>query len=140
MEQEKITRVQNLNELRDFCHNLLNTGYKHFALYGELGAGKTAMVKVIAELLGVEIPVQSPTFTLLQEYALPQGGWLYHFDLYRLSTPEEALDLGFEEYWESDHYVFIEWPEIIEEELPTDYVQVKLEHISENERRISVVD
>jgi len=91
------------------------------ALHGELGAGKTVFVKGLAKGLGIDSPVVSPTFTIVNEYegAPP----LYHFDLYRLSRAEELLDIGFEEY-ASGGVCVIEWPEIAAPYLPRDTINV----------------
>ena len=81
-----------------------------FLLTGDLGAGKTTLVKEFATQLGSDDTVQSPTFSIINEYDIP-GGKMYHMDLYRLNSPEEVYDLGFEEYIASGSYCFIEWPE-----------------------------
>ena len=137
VEQSEVI-VRDLGELEALCLRLLEEGCRHFALYGDLGTGKTAFVKLAGKLLGITGPVQSPTFTILLEYALPGDEWFYHFDLYRLGTAEEALDLGFEEYWESDQYVFIEWPELVKDELPSGYLHLYFYHIDENTRRVAI--
>lgn len=82
----------------------------HFALHGPMGVGKTTLMQAICENLGLKFE-GSPTFALVHEYHLPEGKKLFHFDLYRLNSPEELSAIGFEEYLDSGHYVFIEWPE-----------------------------
>lgn len=85
------------------------------ALYGDLGTGKTVLTKGIAAGLGVVDPVTSPTFTIVQEYALGHGHWLIHVDLYRITGVEAALDFGIEEYlFAPDTITVLEWPERIE--------------------------
>ncbi len=79
---------------------------------GDMGAGKTTLVKLICQKLGVDESVSSPTFSLVNEYQTTSGNLVYHFDLYRLKDEEELFDLGFEEYLDRGAYVFIEWPEI----------------------------
>lgn len=103
-------------------------------LFGELGAGKTTFTKGIADGLEVQDNVNSPTFTLVNEYRgrLP----LYHLDCYRLESGREALDFGLEEYLYGDGLVVIEWPERIAEELPEETLTVKLSHLSESKRGI----
>ncbi len=87
------------------------SGRRVLALEGELGAGKTTFVKTVAAALGATDPVTSPTFTLVQEYPTPAGP-LYHFDLYRLESTEEVLQLGFEEYLDGARLAVVEWPQI----------------------------
>ena len=83
----------------------------HFAIYGEMGAGKTTFMRGICQSLGLGFE-GSPTFSLVNEYELNDGNRLFHFDLYRLNSPLELIAIGFEEYLDSGHYVFIEWPEL----------------------------
>lgn len=88
-----------------------------FALYGDLGVGKTVLTKGLAAGLGIAEPVNSPTFTILQIYEdgrLP----LYHFDVYRIEEPDEMEEVGFDDYVYGDGVCMIEWPERIEEILP----------------------
>ena len=105
--------------------------------YGEMGAGKTTVIKSICEYLGVNGAVTSPTFSIVNEY---EGGGkrLYHFDFYRLKNQTEALDMGYEEYFYSGDYCFIEWPEKIPELLPEHYVSISIA-VSENDVRNVVV-
>jgi tRNA threonylcarbamoyladenosine biosynthesis protein TsaE len=119
-------------------------------LTGELGSGKTQLVKGIARGLGVADRVHSPTFTLVNEYG---GGRLrlFHLDLYRLDTPEQIVAAGLQEYfYRPDGTAVIEWAErwfdpvqpskLIARTLPQRYRQVKIEHLSERQRRISYED
>jgi tRNA threonylcarbamoyladenosine biosynthesis protein TsaE len=107
------------------------------ALSGELGAGKTALVKGIARGLGITQAVTSPTFTLVHEYAhgrLP----LFHVDLYRLDNVEQALAIGIEDYVNGPGVTAIEWAEKIERLLPAHTARIRMESVSENTRRIEV--
>jgi len=106
-----------------------------FLFYGEMGAGKTTFIKSLCENLGVTEPVTSPTFSIVNEYQ-GRDSKIYHFDFYRLKNESEALDLGYEEYFYSGAYCFIEWPEKIPNLLPTHYVRVKLEVTGDNSRQI----
>lgn len=83
--------------------------HKIWLLEGNLGAGKTTLIQFICRMLGVKDQVTSPTFSLVNQYALPTGEAVYHFDFYRLRKEEEAVDIGVEEYFYSGSYCFIEW-------------------------------
>jgi tRNA threonylcarbamoyladenosine biosynthesis protein TsaE len=83
----------------------------HFAVYGEMGAGKTTFIQGICKALKLSF-AGSPTFSLVNEYTLDDGRKLYHFDLYRLNSEQELSAIGFEEYLDTGAYVFIEWPQI----------------------------
>ncbi len=105
--------------------------------FGEMGAGKTTLIKEICVALGTTNPVSSPTFSLVNEYEYPEG-LIYHFDCYRLKTPTEALDMGIEEYLYSGNYCFIEWPEKIEGLWPEKYVKLTLSSIDPKTREIAL--
>ncbi len=98
---------------------------KIFVLNGEMGVGKTTLVKSFCKALGVTEEAVSPTFSLVNEYAGSQK--IFHFDLYRLKNAEELLDIGFEEYLADGAFCFIEWPELAEPFLPNDFVKLWLE-------------
>ena len=98
-----------------------------FAFYGSMGAGKTTFIKAICEELGVEDVITSPTFAIVNEYRANETGELiYHFDFYRIKKIEEVYGMGYEDYFYSGALCFIEWPELIEELLPTDAVKVNI--------------
>ncbi len=97
------------------------------ALYGEMGAGKTTLVREIARLLGVRQEVTSPTFALVNQYLTGGGEVLNHFDFYRIERIEEAFDMGYEEYFYSGEACLVEWPEKIEGLLPDDVLEVRIE-------------
>ncbi|HZY36039.1 MAG TPA: tRNA (adenosine(37)-N6)-threonylcarbamoyltransferase complex ATPase subunit type 1 TsaE [Mucilaginibacter sp.] len=107
-----------------------------FLFYGEMGAGKTTLIKSVCEYLGVTEPVTSPTFSIVNEYQ-GRDEKIYHFDFYRLKNETEALDMGYEEYFYSGAYCFIEWPEKIANLLPAHYVSVKIEVTGDSSRQIT---
>ena len=105
------------------------------ALIGDLGTGKTALTKYIAEGLGIRETITSPTFTIVQEYR--QGRLpLYHFDVYRIGDPEEMYELGYEEYFYGDGVCVIEWADLIEELLPEYTTVIRIEYGKNQEERI----
>lgn len=106
------------------------------ALEGDLGAGKTTFTQGFARALGVEGQVNSPTFTLIKEYEgrLP----VYHMDLYRLDGPEEAWELGLEEYFDGDGVCIVEWPDRLGDTLPEDVIHLHFQIVSAEERRIRI--
>ena len=108
------------------------------ALIGDLGTGKTALTKYIAEGLGIKEEVISPTFTIVREYRsgrLP----LFHFDVYRLSGPEEFIDAGAEDYLEDSGLSVIEWADIVADALPADALLVNIEYAEDDKRRIMII-
>jgi len=111
------------------------------ALYGGLGAGKTAFVQGLARAMGIQRPVTSPTFTLIQEYRAPDGRLLVHLDLYRLAGVGAVEEIGFEEYLRQGAIVAVEWPERAAELLQDAAVKISLEPLEgeENGRSISIV-
>ena len=106
------------------------------ALYGDLGSGKTVLTKGIGRALGIrEEEISSPTFTLVHEHrsgTLP----LYHFDAYRIESPEEFFDLGYEDYFFGDGVSVVEWADRVESLLPDDAVRIYLEHAADGRRRV----
>lgn len=93
---------------------------------GEMGAGKTTLIKAFCRELKCEDEVSSPTFSLVNHYVSPSKGDVFHFDLYRLNTLEEAMDIGFEEYLDSGAFCLIEWPEIILKLISEPYVNIEV--------------
>ena len=107
------------------------------AFSGDLGAGKTTLIKgIVNSLSHKEIPVTSPTFIYLNIYNVSPP--IYHFDLYRIKNQNHFFAMGFEEYFLSDGICLIEWSENIKEILPPDVIKIKIKHESENKRLISI--
>lgn len=119
--------IKDIKKLPDVARALLDTfsSERFFAFFGEMGVGKTTLIKEICTALGVKDNVCSPTFAIVNEYNA-EGNPVYHFDFYRLKSIAEAYDIGYEEYFYSGDYCFTEWTEKIEELLPEHYVRVEL--------------
>ena len=109
-----------------------------FAFYGQMGAGKTTFIAAVCKALGIEEPVNSPTFAIVNEYVADNGETVYHFDCYRLNTLRDALNIGIEEYFASGNICFIEWAENIEELLPVDTVRVNIVVEDDGSREVSI--
>jgi tRNA threonylcarbamoyladenosine biosynthesis protein TsaE len=121
-----ISSLDNIDEAARQFLPLLDK-YKVFAFYGGLGAGKTTFINALCRQLGVTDPTGSPTFAIVNEYALPhQGSQMFHFDFYRIKSLAEAYDIGCEEYFYSGCPCLIEWPELVEPLLPDDTVEVRI--------------
>ena len=128
-----------INDIRSAAAKLLDevSDQRIFLFYGEMGAGKTTFIKALCKQLGVKGSVTSPTFAIVNEYASKQRK-LFHFDFYRLKNETEALDMGYEEYFYSGDYCFIEWPEKIPGLLPLNYAKIHLEVIDSTTRQLTL--
>jgi len=140
---DQFMAIDSTEELPQVVEALLvhANGRKKIALSGEIGAGKTTLVKAFCRHFGVQEPASSPTFSLINEYEYfdaqsKQNAYIYHMDLYRLNDIEEALHIGIEEYLDNEAYCLIEWPELIEPILPENCVRIKLEITGESSRKI----
>jgi tRNA threonylcarbamoyladenosine biosynthesis protein TsaE len=129
--------IESLSELNGAAIKLLDfaANQRIFLFYGDMGAGKTTFIKSLCEGLGVTESVTSPTFSIVNEYH-GANATVYHFDFYRLKNQSEAFDMGYEEYFYSDAYCFIEWPEKIADLLPDHYLKVSIKAISPSAREI----
>lgn len=132
--------IHNLAGLPDAARSFLekNRDKKVFAFYGDLGAGKTTFIKALCNELNVIDIVSSPTFSIINEYQNEQGMVIYHMDFYRLEKKEEALEIGLEDYFSTNNYCFIEWPERIDELLPNQTTYVKIARNADNERVLEI--
>lgn len=114
-------------------------GSSVFAFYGKMGAGKTTFIKALCQELGVTDVVNSPTFSIVNEYRSGRSGELiYHFDFYRIEKLEEVYDLGYEDYFYSGALCLIEWPELVEELLPPDAARVTIEERADGSRTLTL--
>jgi len=127
-----------LNDLPTAAAELIKEGkgLRVWLLKGEMGAGKTTLVKQIVKQLGVEVAVVSPTFSIINQYENPEGLIVYHFDLYRLKSESEAFDIGLEEYLNSGEMCLIEWPEKLGRLLPDQYFEVQIQSYDSLSRKI----
>ncbi len=137
---EQLYHCRTLDELDGIATEILSTcpGPGLYALYGEMGSGKTTLIKSFCKSLNTTDNVTSPTFALINEYQTEHSGPVYHFDVYRIKKLEEVMDLGYETYFYSGNYVFVEWPELIEELLPENYVYIQIREVEDGRREILV--
>lgn len=123
-----------LNEVEHVAKQLIkHATSKTLLFYGNMGVGKTTLIKAIVAALGSKDEVSSPTFSIVNEYEI-EDGLIYHFDLYRINDIEEAYNFGIEDYLYSEHYKLIEWPEKIEPVLFNKFDEIFIEFSSENKR------
>ena len=133
----KINSLEDIhNAAKAFISNMGDS--KVFAFYGKMGAGKTTFIKALCEELGVEDVITSPTFALVNEYTSGNGDPIYHFDFYRIKKIAEVFDIGVEPYFDSGHYCFIEWPDIVEFFLPDDVVHLEIYEQEDGARRFII--
>lgn len=130
-------QVKNIDELENAAINILSEfpDDRIFLLYGQMGSGKTTFINALCTQLGVRDHTSSPTFSIVNEYDSTNGS-LYHFDFYRLKNESEALDMGYEEYFYSNNYCFVEWPEKIPNLLPLNTISISIETIDNHQRII----
>ena len=128
--------LNDLSELKAAAKQLIKAfhGPQVVAFYGEMGVGKTTLIKAICEELGVGSNISSPTYSIVNEYVSAKGTKIFHFDFYRIRNVGEAYDMGYEDYFYSKGYCFIEWPEKIAELLPLEYERINITR--EGEKRI----
>lgn len=133
-------QLNNISDIEKAAGKILQQtkGKKILAFFGELGSGKTTIIKAICQLLNAENSVTSPTFSLVNEYLLPNRNKIFHIDFYRINDIEEIYDFGYEEYLYSPHICLIEWPEKIESLLPENTAKIYIQVVSKNERIIKI--
>ncbi|MNJ97203.1 tRNA threonylcarbamoyladenosine biosynthesis protein TsaE [compost metagenome] len=138
MESIKI-EVNGLDSLENAAKRIIESTQDDqiFIFEGEMGAGKTTLIKALAKELGVTKVVTSPTFSIVNEYDA-NGKIIYHFDFYRIKNLQEAYDIGYEEYFYSGNICFIEWPEKIAPLLPLHFVKIEISAQNENDRILSI--
>ncbi|MDA3952318.1 MAG: tRNA (adenosine(37)-N6)-threonylcarbamoyltransferase complex ATPase subunit type 1 TsaE [Bacteroidales bacterium] len=137
MESLILKSLSDLNIVADKFLRLLREK-KVFAFFGSMGVGKTTFIKALCNELGVVEIVTSPTFALINEYQTGEGDTIYHFDFYRINKIEEVYDFGYEDYFFSGHYCFIEWPDKVAEILPDNVVYVQMLENEDGSRTINI--
>jgi tRNA threonylcarbamoyladenosine biosynthesis protein TsaE len=132
-----IYKIEDLPEIAQKVIDLAN-GRTIWIFEGEMGAGKTTLIKAICKSLGVMSAVQSPTFSIVNEYLTDTEEVIYHFDFYRLKNETEALDFGIEEYFDSGNICLLEWAEKVETLLPENCFKIKIGLTEGLTREVSV--
>ncbi len=129
-----ILKANNLSELENVAQTFLNSfqSPKTIAFYGTMGTGKTTFIKALCQVLKTTDVVNSPTFSIVNEYLREEGSSIFHFDLYRLESPSELSDIGFEDYLDSGNWCFIEWPELSEPYFDNKVIKAYLEKDDNN--------
>ncbi len=133
-----MTIEYDLNDLQGVAEQVLKCVKTKTILFnGEMGTGKTTLIKVLVEKLGSTDDVSSPTFSIVNEYAMTDD-LIYHFDLYRINSLEEAYDFGIEDYLDATHWKFIEWPDLIIDNLQNDFDVITLNLTEDNKRILTL--
>ena len=115
-----------------------NSTSKIILFHGDMGVGKTTLIKEICKTLGTEDLISSPTFSIVNEYIASNDETIFHFDFYRIDNEEEAYNIGVEDYFDSNHWCLIEWPSVVENLLPLENVNVYLTVLEDGQRNIQI--
>lgn len=134
-----MNRTYSLSELNDVAKEVItNSNHKILLFYGQMGVGKTTLIKEICKILGIDDVTSSPTFSIVNEYITNKNETVYHFDFYRIKHEEEAFDIGVEDYFYSDAWSLIEWPENVQNLLPLNSVEIHLTQLDDHQRNIQL--
>ena len=129
--------IFSLNEINNIAKKIIEFNPHKIVLFnGEMGAGKTTLIKSLCKELGIITNISSPTFSLVNEYQTITNQIVYHFDFYRLKSQSEAFDMGIDEYLYSGHWCFIEWAENIKDLIPENYSTLTISVLSDGKRQI----
>jgi len=129
--------IFSLNEIEQVAQKIITENPKKVILfYGNMGVGKTTLIKALAKQLGVNDATSSPTFSLVNEYQIIENQYLYHFDVYRLKSEIEALDMGIDDYLYSGNWCFIEWAENIPNLIPEEHSIIKIVALPDGNRHL----
>lgn len=128
-----------LSDLSEIASGIINSStHKKLLFYGDMGVGKTTLIKEICAQLGTVDAITSPTFSLVNEYKISDHERIFHFDFYRLEDEEEAYNIGIEDYFDTNHWCLVEWPENIENLLPLDSTIIKIKIKDDGKRNIQL--
>ncbi len=128
-----------LHDISEIASEIIkNVSHKKILFYGEMGAGKTTLIEEICRQLQVGEIISSPTFSLVNEYKTSDNQTIYHFDFYRIENEEEAYDIGIEDYFESNSWCLIEWPQNIQNLLPLDATIINITILDNGKRNIQL--
>ncbi|WP_281322185.1 tRNA (adenosine(37)-N6)-threonylcarbamoyltransferase complex ATPase subunit type 1 TsaE [Flavobacterium aestivum] len=134
-----MTITFSLDQLEEVTQQILEQNPNKVILFnGEMGAGKTTLIKQLCKTLGVEDATSSPTFSLVNEYQTIENKTVYHFDFYRLNQESEALDMGVEDYLYSGNWCFIEWSEKIENLIPEHHSIITIQSLPDGKRSLEL--
>ena len=128
-----------IDEITKVSEKIITENPKKVIIFnGEMGVGKTTLIKEICKFLGVKDATSSPTFSLVNQYQIPNNQYVYHFDVYRLESEEEALDFGIEDYLYSGNWCFIEWAEKIPNLIPKEHSIITIETLFDGKRKLTL--
>ena len=128
-----------LQDIPDVAANILKTiNSKNILFHGDMGMGKTTLIKEIIKQLGVTDTVSSPTYSIVNEYKTNKDEIVYHFDFYRINSDEEAMDFGLEEYFDNDAWCLMEWPNKVENLLPLGAAQIYITADIDTQRTLEI--
>ncbi len=134
-----MNRNYSISELNSVAKEIIATAKNNILLfYGAMGAGKTTLIKELCKELGTEDVANSPTFSLVNEYHTSKNEIVYHFDFYRIEDENEALDIGIEDYFYSNAWCLIEWPQNIENLLPLESTEIHISVLEDGQRNIQL--
>ncbi|MFL2629785.1 MAG: tRNA (adenosine(37)-N6)-threonylcarbamoyltransferase complex ATPase subunit type 1 TsaE [Flavobacteriaceae bacterium] len=132
--------IFNKNQIKDAVNFVLkNKKFLIIRIDGEIGSGKTTLIKSLCESLGVLQNVSSPTFSIVNEYLINEKSKIFHFDFFRIKNPIEALDIGLEDYLESNHLCILEWGQIVNKYLPKEYDLFSIKKINDYTRKLKKI-
>lgn len=134
----KIFRNKSISDYKEIIEYILSKHVKIILLEGNLGSGKTTFVKCFCDHLDVKDKVLSPTYNIINEYNLEKSRKIFHFDLYRLKSKEDLVEIDFLDYINSDNFCFIEWPNLCRDFINYDVINIKIESIDSLNRDLTI--
>ncbi|WP_255562390.1 tRNA (adenosine(37)-N6)-threonylcarbamoyltransferase complex ATPase subunit type 1 TsaE [Flavobacterium sp. IB48] len=138
--QTTMNIVFSLDQIQEVAEQIIASNPKKIILFnGEMGVGKTTLIKQLCKSLGVQDATSSPTFSLVNEYKTSSNQTVYHFDFYRLNKETEALDMGVDDYLYSGNWCFIEWSEKIASLIPEEHSTINIELLADGKRELNLV-